>query len=282
MAPFLCVSLTINSVSVCYSLEKCDSNKIWNERYKIENLIKQDLRDGTNFVEKTDNLSGNNEYKVYAYLTEDALSKMIKFLTPDLTEAKFLENLESIKKCEKNIYTKKITHALIASNIVAFLLSGAIVFKDKMFSKKSQGEKVSVKPKENQSEKNKIFKKDTFLKKLINWIFCGLALGAVMSAVSYLLLSSYLPNHSEEIKAFYDKYENKIEAAKVILTNIHFKLWEDNDAIGLNFISYENSPTVVSSGFINIGLNNNENLKTNIENFKAQLEELIRRYDVLC
>ena len=103
-----------------------------------------------------------------------------------------------------------------------------------------------------------------------------------MSAVSYLLLSSYLPNHSEEIKAFYDKYENKIEAAKVILTNIHFKLWEDNDAIGLNFISYENSPTVVSSGFINIGLNNNENLKTNIENFKAQLEELIRRYDVLC
>ena len=79
MAPFLCVSLTINSVSVCYSLEKCDSNKIWNERYKIENLIKQDLRDGTNFVEKTDNLSGNNEYKVYAYLTEDALSKINEF-----------------------------------------------------------------------------------------------------------------------------------------------------------------------------------------------------------
>lgn len=282
IALFLCLSWTINSVSVCYSLEKCDSNKIWNERYKIENLIKQDLKDGTNFVEKTDNLSGNNEYRVYAYLAEDALSKMIKFLTPDLTEAEFLENLESIKKCEKNIYTKKITYALIASNIVAFLLSGAIVFKDKMFSQKSQGEKVSVKPKENQSEKNKIFKKDTFLKKLINWIFCGLGLGAVMSAVSYLLLSSYLPNHSEEIKIFYDKYENKVAAAKVILANINFKLWEDKDAIGLNFIPYENSPTVVSSDFINIGLNNNENLKTNIENFKAQLEELIRRYDVLC
>ena len=68
-----------------------------------------------------------------------------------------------------------------------------------MFSKKSQGEKVSAKPKENQSEKNEVFKKDTFLKKLINWIFCGLGVGAVISAVSYLLLSSYLPNHSEQI-----------------------------------------------------------------------------------
>ncbi len=108
-----------------------------------------------------------------------------------------------------------------------------------MFSKKSQGEKVSAKPKENQSEKNEVFKKDTFLKKLINWIFCGLGVGAVISAVSYLLLSSYLPNHSEEIKAFYDKYENKVAAVKVILANIHFKLWEDKDTIGLNFIPYE-------------------------------------------
>lgn len=94
-------------MSVCYSLERCDSDKILNERCKVENLIKQDLKNGTNFVERTDNLSGNNENRAYAYLTEDALSKMIKFLAPDLTEAEFLENLENIKKCEKKYMLKR-------------------------------------------------------------------------------------------------------------------------------------------------------------------------------
>lgn len=240
------------------------------------------MKNGTNFVERTDNLSGNNENRVYAYLTEDALSKMIKFLTPDLTEAEFLENFENIKKCEEKIYTKKRNFAFIASNVVAFLISGAVVFKDKIFSKKSQEEKANVKLKENQSEKNKTLQKNTFLKKLIKWLLCGFGIGAVLSMLPYSILRLYFPNHSKDIENFYNEYENKIVAAKVIVDNIKYGLWKNNDAIGISFVPYENSPSVVSSGFINIGINNTENLKTNIERFEVRLEELIKKYEILC
>lgn len=281
VASILFLSLTINSVFICYSLEKYDDNEIWNERLEIESLIKQDLKNGTNFVERTDNLSGNNENRVYAYLTEDALSKMIKFLKPNLTETEFLENLENIKKCEEKIYTKKRSFAFIASNVVAFLVSGAVIFKDQIFSKKSREKEANVKSKENQQEKNKILQKDTFLKKLIKWLFCSFGMGAVLSMLPCSILRLYFLNHSKDIENFYNEYENKIVAAKVIVDNIKYGLWKNNDAIGISFVPSEDSPTVISSGFINIGINNTENLKTNIERFKVRLEELIKKYDIL-
>lgn len=269
------------TLNICHSLEKYNDKQIWNERLKIENLIKQELKNGTDFVERTDNFIGKNENTVYAYLTRDALSKVIKFLTPDLTEIEFTEKLESIKKCEEKIYTKKRNFAFIASNVVAFLISGAVIFKDKIFSKKLWEEKANIKPKENQSEKNKALQRDIFLKKLIKWLFCGFGMGAVLFVVPYSILRFCFPNHSKDIENFYNEYESKILAAKVNLDNIKYGFWKNNDAIALSFVPYENSPTVVSSGFINIGINNTENLKTNIERFKVQLEELIKKYDIL-